>query len=236
MTETTIPSQSNTGLNEKLNKLRAGVMGANDGIVSTAAVVVGVAGATSDVRAIATAGIAAVIGGAVSMALGEYVSVSSQRDTEEAIIVQEQQLHHEDPKGEFEVLVQEYVAKGISEDTARQVATEVTAHDALEAHLDIHYGIDTSDIVSPWSAAIASFVAFFLGALLPLAAILFPPENWRVPVAFVVTLLALATTGVISAKLGGARPGRAALRLVIGGALALGFTFLVGLLFGETVV
>ncbi len=142
MSETKTPSQTTTGLNEKLNQLRAGVMGANDGIVSTAAVVVGVAGATSDVRSIATAGIAAVIGGAVSMALGEYVSVSSQRDSEEALIEKEQKLHAEDPEGEFEVLVQEYIAKGISEETAHQVATEVTEHDALEAHLDMHYGID----------------------------------------------------------------------------------------------
>lgn len=235
MTETITPSQTNTGLNEKLNKLRAGVMGANDGIVSTAAVVVGVAGATSDVRSIATAGIAAVIGGAVSMALGEYVSVSSQRDTEEAIIEKEEQLHAQDPEGEFDVLVQEYVAKGISEDTAHRVATEVTAHNALEAHLDMHYGIDTSDIVSPWTAGIASFIAFFLGSMLPLTAILLPPDAWRVPVTFVVTLFALAITGVISAQLGGAKPGRAALRLVVGGALALAFTFAVGWLFGENV-
>ncbi|STC69749.1 VIT1/CCC1 transporter family protein [Corynebacterium pilosum] len=235
MSETKTPSQTTTGLNEKLNQLRAGVMGANDGIVSTAAVVVGVAGATSDVRSIATAGIAAVIGGAVSMALGEYVSVSSQRDSEEALIEKEQKLHAEDPEGEFEVLVQEYIAKGISEETAHQVATEVTEHDALEAHLDMHYGIDRSDVVSPWSAGIASFFAFFLGALLPLAAILFPPESWRVPVTFVVTIAALAITGVISARLGGAKPGRAALRLAIGGTLALAFTFVVGWLFGTNV-
>lgn len=229
------PSQINAGLNEKLNKLRAGVLGANDGIVSTAAVVVGVAGATSDVRAIATAGIAAVVGGAVSMALGEYVSVSSQRDSENAIITMEERLHENDPDGEFETLVQEYAARGLSQETARQVATEVTNHNALDAHLDMHYGIDRGDIVSPWSAAIASFLAFFLGSLLPMAAVLLPPDSWRVPVTFVVTLVALAVTGMISARLGKAPQGRAVLRLVIGGALALAFTFAVGWLFGTNV-
>ncbi|WIM68206.1 VIT family protein [Corynebacterium breve] len=232
---TTTPSQEHAGLNEKLNKLRAGVLGANDGIVSTAAVVVGVAGATSSLREIATAGIAALVGGAVSMALGEYVSVSSQRDTEHAIIEKETNLHKEDPEGEFRVLVEEYKAQGLSEETANQVAKEFTEKDALGAHLDAHYGIDREDIVNPWTAGIASFFAFFVGALIPLLAILLPPEAWRVPVTFVVTLVALAITGMISARLGGANQVKAASRLVIGGAAALVVTFVVGWLFGTNV-
>ncbi|WP_018297662.1 VIT1/CCC1 transporter family protein [Corynebacterium lubricantis] len=230
------PSEVTGGLNERLNKLRAGVLGANDGIVSTAAVIVGVAGASSDIRAIATAGIAAVVGGAISMALGEYVSVSSQRDAENAIIEKEKRLHSEDPDGEFEVLVQEYEKKGISRETAEQVAREATAHNPLATHLEMHYGIDQSDIVSPWSAAVSSFIAFFLGAMLPMLAILFPSDTWRVPFVFFVTLVALAITGVISARLGGANQGKAAVRLVIGGALALVLTWAVGWLFGTTVM
>ncbi|QPK83631.1 VIT family protein [Corynebacterium qintianiae] len=228
-TENLVPA---TGLNERLNKLRAAVLGANDGIVSTAAVVVGVAGATSDIHPIATAGIAAVIGGAVSMALGEYVSVSSQRDTEKAYIAKETALHDVDPVSEFEHLVAAYEATGLSPATALQVAKERTAADPLKAHLEVHYGIDEEDLVNPWSAAIASFVAFSLGALLPLAAVLLPPGAWRVPVTFVVTLVALAVTGAISARIGGADAKRAVARLVIGGALGLAVTFGVGWAFG----
>ncbi len=225
---------TSAGLNEKLNKLRAGVLGANDGIVSTAAVVLGVAGATSDIKAIATAGIAAVIGGAVSMALGEYVSVSSQRDTERAYIAKESALHAEDPDEEFAHLVRGYMRDGLSEETATQVAKERTASNPLKAHLELHYGIDEEDIVSPWSAAIASFISFFLGSMLPLAAVLLPPDPARVVTTFVVTLIALAGTGAASAKIGGADPKRAVARLVIGGALGLAVTYGIGWLFGTT--
>lgn len=122
----------------------------------------------------------------------------------------------------------------MSRETATQVATERTAADPLKAHLEVHYGINEEDLVNPWSAAIASFIAFSLGALLPLAAVLLPPDAWRVPVTFVVTLLALAITGAVSARIGGAEPKRAVLRLVIGGALGLAVTFGVGWAFGTT--
>lgn len=220
------------GMGEKLNRLRAAVLGANDGIVSTAAVVVGVAGATNSLREIATAGVAALVGGAVSMALGEYVSVSSQRDAEDAAIEDERKLHESDPDAEFGHLVQAYKNSGLSEETAIAVARERTEKDPLAAHLEIHYGIDEEDLVSPWSAAIASFLAFFVGALLPLAAVLLAPESVRVVVTVVVTLIALATTGAISAKLGGGKPVRALVRLAIGGGLALAFTYFVGTLLG----
>ncbi|MCQ4611574.1 VIT family protein [Corynebacterium sp. CCUG 51687] len=220
------------GMNERLNKLRAAVLGANDGIVSTAAVVVGVAGATPNVPAIATAGIAALIGGAVSMALGEYVSVSSQRDMENAFIERELELHKEDPHEEFEHLVAGYVASGLSSKTALKVAKERTAEDPIKAHLEMHYGIDEDDLANPWSAAIASFISFFLGALLPLAAVLLPPDSWRVASTFIVTLVALAATGAISARIGGASVTRAVLRLVIGGGLGLAITFGAGWAFG----
>lgn len=223
------------GMGEKLNRLRAAVLGANDGIVSTAAVVVGVAGATTNSREIFTAGIAALVGGAISMALGEYVSVSSQRDAEKAAVDTERKLQEKDPEAEFRHLVQAYKNSGLSSETAVAVARERSESDPLAAHLEVHYGIDEEDIVSPWSAGIASFLSFFVGALLPLAAIILAPASVRVAVCVGVTLVALAITGAISAKLGGAEPGRAVIRLVIGGGLALAATFAVGSLFGTAV-
>ncbi|WP_396655209.1 VIT family protein [Microbacterium sp.] len=220
------------GLAQRLNWLRAGVLGANDGIVSVAAVVVGVAGATSHSGAILLAGLAALVGGAVSMALGEYVSVSSQRDTERALIAKERRELREMPAEELEELTDLYRAKGLSADTARQVAIELTAHDALAAHLEVELKIDQADVVSPWYAAFASAVAFTVGALLPLAAILLPPEGWRVPITFVAVIAALAVTGAVAAHLGGASRLRAMVRTVIGGALALVATFGIGTLLG----
>lgn len=233
-TSSSTPVEISAGLNERLNKLRAAVLGANDGIVSTAAVVVGVAGATPDIRAIASAGIAAVIGGAISMSLGEYVSVSSQRDTERAYIAKETALQYADPEAEFEHLVAAYEQSGLTHATAVQVAKERTASDPLKAHLEVHYGINEADLVNPWSAAVASFLAFSVGAVLPLIAVLLPPDAWRVPVTFAVTLVALAITGAVSARIGDADPKRAVARLLIGGALGLAVTFGVGWIFGTT--
>jgi VIT1/CCC1 family predicted Fe2+/Mn2+ transporter len=225
-----------TGLGQRLNWLRAGVLGANDGIVSVAALVVGVAGATDELGPILTAGIAGLVGGAISMALGEYVSVSSQRDTERALIEKERRELRDMPGEELDELTQLYRDRGLTESTARQVAVELTAHDALSAHLEVELGIDQDDLVNPWHAAISSAIAFTLGALLPLIAILLPPPEWRVPVTFVAVLIALALTGTVSARLGGASKSRAAIRLVLGGALALATTWLVGTLLGTTVI
>ncbi|MFB2580451.1 VIT family protein [Herbiconiux sp. P15] len=222
------------GVAQRLNWLRAGVLGANDGIVSVAAIVVGVAGATSATGPILTAGVAGLVGGAISMALGEYVSVSSQSDSERALIAKERQELAEMPEEELDELTALYRAKGLTEDTARKVAVELTAKDALAAHLSIELNIDEDDVVSPWHAAAASAAAFTIGAILPLLAILLPPEGWRVPVTFVAVLLALALTGAVSAHIGGSSKGRATLRVVIGGALALAATYGVGLLLGAS--
>jgi VIT1/CCC1 family predicted Fe2+/Mn2+ transporter len=224
------------GLGQRLNWLRAGVLGANDGIVSVAALVVGVAGATHELGPILTAGIAGLVGGAISMALGEYVSVSSQRDSERALIAKEIGELRDMPDEELDELTRLYRERGLTEATARQVAVELTAHDALSAHLEVELGIDQDDLVNPWHAAISSAIAFTLGALLPLLAIVLPPPEWRVPVTFVAVLVALALTGTISARLGGSSAPRAAIRLVIGGALALAATWLVGTLLGTTAV
>ncbi|AZS45355.1 MULTISPECIES: VIT1/CCC1 transporter family protein [Microbacterium] len=222
------------GLGQRLNWLRAGVLGANDGIVSVASLVVGVAGATTDNAALLTAGIAGLVGGAISMALGEYVSVSSQRDSERALIAKESEELRTMPAAELDELTQLYRDRGLSDETARQVAEELTAHDALAAHLEVELGIDQDDLVNPWHAAMSSAIAFTLGALLPLLAILLPPPEWRVPVTFVAVLLALAVTGTLSAKIGGSAPVRASIRLVIGGGLALAATWLIGTLLGTT--
>jgi VIT1/CCC1 family predicted Fe2+/Mn2+ transporter len=222
------------GISGRLNWLRAGVLGANDGIVSTAAIVVGVAGATSAIAPIMTAGIAGLIGGAISMALGEYVSVSSQRDSQHALIAKEKRELAEMPEIELDELTDIYQAKGLAPETARQVAVELTEHDALKAHLEAELGITEEAVVSPWQAAAASAAAFFVGALLPLIAILLPQEEWRVPVTFAAVLIALAATGVIGARIGGNPWLVPTLRIVIGGALALAVTFGVGWMLGTS--
>jgi VIT1/CCC1 family predicted Fe2+/Mn2+ transporter len=219
----------------RLNWLRAGVLGANDGIVSVAAIVVGVAGATSQLAAIATAGTAALVGGAISMALGEYVSVSSQRDSQRALIAKERRELEESPEAELAELAGIYRDKGLAEATALRVAEELTAHDALAAHLEAELGINEADVVSPWQAAGASALAFAVGGILPMLAILIPPDGWRVPVTFVAVLLALAVTGSLGARIGGSPLARPTLRVVIGGAAALGATFLIGTLLGTQI-
>lgn len=219
---------------QRLNWLRAGVLGANDGIVSVAAIVVGVAGATAATGPILTAGIAGLLGGAISMALGEYVSVSSQSDSQRASIAKERQELADLPEEELEELAGLYRARGLSDDTARRVALELTDHDALAAHLSAELNIDEDGVVSPWQAASASAAAFTIGAILPLLAVLLPPEGIRVPVTFIAVLLALALTGAVSASIGGSSRRRATLRVVLGGALALVATYGAGLLLGAS--
>ncbi|MFC9786881.1 VIT family protein [Rhodococcus sp. NPDC127528] len=220
------------GLNAKLNWLRAGVLGANDGIVSTAGLVVGVAAATTERGPIFTAGVAGLAAGAVSMALGEYVSVSTQRDTERSLLAKERTELAETPAAELAELAGLYEAKGLSPATAMTVAKELTEHDAFAAHADAELGIDPNELTNPWQAAGSSAVSFTIGALLPLVAILVTPATVRIPVTFVAVLIALALTGSISARLGGSDRGRAVLRVVLGGALAMVVTYAIGQLFG----
>jgi VIT1/CCC1 family predicted Fe2+/Mn2+ transporter len=216
----------------KLNWLRAGVLGANDGIVSVAAVVVGVAGATTGLAAIITAGVAATVGGAISMALGEYVSVSSQSDTQRALIAKEKHELATMPEQELAELAAIYEAKGLSAETAATVARELTEKDALRAHLEAELHISEDEVASPWAAAIASAIAFTIGAILPFAAIVLLPESVRIPLTFAVVLAALALTGASSAYIGGSPWLRPTLRILFGGALALGVTFAIGRLLG----
>jgi VIT1/CCC1 family predicted Fe2+/Mn2+ transporter len=223
------------GLANRLNWLRAGVLGANDGIVSVAAIVVGVAGATNSLTPLLIAGLAGLVGGAVSMALGEYVSVSSQRDSEHALIAKERHELATMPEEELAELAGLYRARGLSEQTARQVAEELTAQDALAAHLSAELNIDQNDIVSPWRAAAASALAFVVGGLLPVLAVVLATDRWRIFAIVVSVLVALAVTGGVGARLGGSPALRATLRMVIGGALALAATYAIGRLVGTTI-
>jgi VIT1/CCC1 family predicted Fe2+/Mn2+ transporter len=224
-----------SGLSARLNWLRAGVLGANDGIVSVAGIVIGVAGATASVTAIATAGVAGLVAGAMSMAGGEYVSVSTQRDTERAVLDKERWELETMPDDELAELTGLYEAKGLTPELAGEVATQLTAHDALRAHAEAELGIDPDDLTNPWAAAGASFLAFTVGALLPLLAILIPVDGARVWLCVAAVLLGLTITGFVSARLGGADAGRAVLRNVAMGAATMGFTWAVGKAFGTAV-
>jgi VIT1/CCC1 family predicted Fe2+/Mn2+ transporter len=222
--------------NSRLNWLRAAVLGANDGIVSVSSIILGVAGATSARHTIFIAGLAGLVAGAFSMAVGEYVSVSSQRDTERAFIRREKRRLREDPAHELDGLAKVYVEKGVSEKTARQLAKELTAKDAVAAHLEAELQLDEEDLNNPVQAALASMVSFTVGGLVPLIAVLAASQSARIVVTFVAVLVALTLTGYLSATVGNASRKRAILRVVIGGAAAMALTYLVGHLFGTSVV
>ncbi len=221
--------------NGTLNWLRAAVLGANDGIVSVSSIILGVAGATSARHTIFIAGLAGLVAGAFSMAVGEYVSVSSQRDTERAYIAKEKRRLHDDPDHELEGLAATYVVKGASYKTAVQMARELTQKDALKAHLEAELQLDEEDLNNPAQAAMASMVSFTIGGLIPLVAVLVASRPTRVVVTFVAVLLALCVTGYASATVGNASRRRAILRVVAGGAIAMVLTYLIGHLFGTTV-
>ncbi len=220
------------GVNNRLNWLRAGVLGANDGIVSTAGLVMGVAGATDDTGTIAIAGVAGLVAGALSMGAGEYVSVSTQRDSERALLAKERRELREEPEEELAELAGLYVGKGLSEELALRVAHELTEHDALGAHAEVELGIDPDDLTNPWQAAWASMLSFTLGALLPLLTIVLVTRDLRIAVTDAAVVVALALTGWSSAALGYGRAGPAVVRNVAGGAFAMTVTYAVGALLG----
>ncbi|MFF1415471.1 VIT family protein [Streptomyces sp. NPDC058289] len=234
MTEADGAVAQSAAISTRLNWLRAGVLGANDGIISTAGLVVGVAGATTSRTAILAAGVAGLLAGALSMAAGEYVSVSSQRDSEKAALDLERRELEESPEEELEELTGLLVGRGLSEPVAREAAEQLTERDALRAHARVELGINPDELANPWHAAAASLVAFTVGALLPLLAIVLPGASQRVPVTVVAVLLSLTLCGVISARLGGAPAARAILRNVAGGALAMAVTYAVGTWLGTT--
>lgn len=218
----------------KLNWLRAGVLGANDGIVSTAGLVMGVAGATSDSGAILIAGVAGLVAGSISMAGGEYTSVSAQKDSEKAALAKERQELLDQPELELRELAWFYEQKGLSLELATKVAEELTAKDALKAHAEAELGIDSEQHASPTQAALASFVAFAGGSLLPLVAVSGPWVDVRIPVTVGAVILSLAITGFVGAKIGGAKSGRAIIRNVVVSLLTMGITYGIGGLVGTS--
>ena len=220
------------GLNTRLNALRAGVMGANDGIISTAGIVVGVAGAAVSDGALFAAGVAGVAAGALSMAVGEYVSVSSQRDAQRAVLVRQQAQLNADPTGELHKLAGVIAQEGVEPNVACQVSQQLTGADPTRAHARFRLGIDPDELSNPWHAGLASMLAFLAGALIPLAAILLSPREAAIPITATAVIVALLITGVTSAQLGRAPKRRAALRNVAGGALAMTITYVIGALIG----
>lgn len=220
------------GLGTRLNWLRAAVLGANDGIVSTAGLVVGVAGATESRSALLTAGLAGLLAGSMSMAVGEYVSVSTQRDAEKAALAVERRELREEPEAELAELTDLLSARGLTPDVAREAAVQLTERDALRAHARVELGIDPDALTNPWHAAAASFLAFTAGALLPLLAIVLPPPSTRLWITVLSVLAALTLTGWTSARLGAAPPPRAVLRTVGGGVVAMAVTYGAGSLLG----
>nr|WP_246573630.1 VIT family protein [Chelatococcus asaccharovorans] len=215
--------------------MRAAVLGANDGIISTASLVVGVAAAATAPSEIIVAGIAGMIAGAMSMAAGEYVSVSSQADTERADLARERRELAADPRGEEEELAQIYVGRGLAPALAREVAVQLMAHDALEAHARDELGITATATARPVQAALASATTFTTGAIVPILAAIASPASMVVPVVFAVSVALLALLGALGARAGGASLLKPTLRVALWGALAMAVTAGIGALIGKAV-
>ncbi len=222
-------------LSSRAGWLRAGVLGANDGLISTAALVVGVAAAGSGRSTILLAGISGLTAGALSMAAGEYISVSSQRDTERADLARELHELSTDPASELDELTDIYRARGLSDDLARQVATQLSEGDQLRVHARDELGLDVDVLANPLQASVVSALSFAIGALLPVLLVALVPSALRIGATVGLTLVGLAALGSVSAALGGAPRGRAAGRVVIGGALALAISLAVGAVTGAAI-
>ena len=230
-----MPIRSEGHLSHRGGWLRAAVLGANDGILSTAGLVLGVAAANSSTSAIATAGIAGLVAGALSMAAGEFVSVSSQRDVEMADLRLERRELDEDPEGELHELAGIYEARGLSPELAHRVAVELSAGDQLAVHARDELGIEEDTMARPAQAAWSSAASFSLGAAVPLLTITLAPAGVRVPLTVALTLIALAVLGAVGARLGGAPLARAAVRVSAWGAVAMILTYAIGALVGTAV-
>lgn len=215
--------------------LRASVLGANDGLISTASLIIGVAASGTERSAILVAGVAGLVAGAMSMAAGEYVSVSSQSDTELADLARERHELATMPEHELAELAGIYEQRGLTPELAREVAVQLTAHDALGAHARDELGLSEITAARPLQAALASAAAFAVGAVLPVVLTAFLPQRQLVPLIIAGTLTLLTVLGAVAARVGGAPVGRGAFRVVFWGALAMGASAVVGRLFGTTV-
>jgi VIT1/CCC1 family predicted Fe2+/Mn2+ transporter len=215
--------------------LRAAVLGSDDAIVSTASLMIGVAASSAPKAAILVAGVAGLVAGAMSMAVGEYVSVSSQRDAEQADIGLEKRELTSEPQAELQELALIYVKRGLEPGLAMQVAEQLSVHDRLGAHMRDELGIDQASLARPLQAAWISAASFACFALVPIAALLVAPAALRIPMIAASSLLSLAALGAFGGHLGGAPIGRAALRVTLGGALAMTVTALIGRILGISV-
>jgi VIT1/CCC1 family predicted Fe2+/Mn2+ transporter len=215
--------------------LRAAVLGANDGLLSTASLLIGVAAAEVSRTTLLTTGIAALVAGAASMAVGEYSSVSSQRDAELADLSKEREELETSPRSELTELQGIYVRRGLTPELAREVAVQLTAHDALASHARDELGLDLESLAQPVQAAVTSAVSFAVGALVPLICVVLAGQTLRIPTCIGVTLLSLGLLGALGARLGHASRGRGAWRVLIGGALAMGVSFVLGHLVGAAI-
>jgi VIT1/CCC1 family predicted Fe2+/Mn2+ transporter len=220
---------------QRVGWLRAAVLGANDGLLSTASLLVGVAAAGESRSVLLTTGVAALVAGATSMAVGEYSSVSSQRDAEKADLSIERQELTATPRSELAELQGIYVRRGLSDDLAGAVAEQLTAHDALASHARDELGLDPEDLARPVQAAVTSAVSFSLGATVPILCVVLAGRSARIVTCVVVTLAALAALGALGAKLGNASTRQGALRVLIGGAIAMAVTIVIGRIVGANV-
>ncbi|MDR0960902.1 MAG: VIT family protein [Propionibacteriaceae bacterium] len=236
----TVPTEANAApsvdeganLSSKLNWLRAGVLGANDGIVSTAGIVMGVAGAAADSQTLLIAGLAGLVAGALSMAGGEYVSVSSQRDTERAAVESVKESLAKDPGAALARLSHSWRSKGLSADLADEVARDLHRHDAVGSQTEADFGISAYEQTSPWQAAFASFISFTIGAVIPLVTMVASPASARVVATLIAVILALVLTGSVSSYLGRASVPKGILRNVIVGCLTMALTYAIGHIVG----
>lgn len=225
-------THAETHLSYRAGWLRAAVLGANDGILSVASVALGVAASGASRAAVATAGVAALTAGAMSMAAGEFVSVSSQRDTENADLTREERELADDPEGELAELTGIYVNRGLAPELAREVAEALSAHNALQAHARDELGLDEDRHARPVQAALSSAAAFSFGAILPLVAVILPGRAARIPICLIVATAVLIVLGDVGARLGGAPRVRAVVRVTGWGLVAMGVTAGVGALAG----
>jgi VIT1/CCC1 family predicted Fe2+/Mn2+ transporter len=223
-------------LSHRIGLLRAMVLGANDGIISTACLILGVAAADATRSTIITAGVAGLVAGAASMAIGEYVSVSSQRDAEQADIAKETWELEHTPEHELDELTAIYKGKGLTQELARAVAVQLTKEDALKVHMAEELGITHLTLARPVQASVSSAGSFSVGAAIPLIAVALASSSQRIATTIVVALFALVALGISSAVAGGAHPVRPTFRVVFGGSVAMAFTMAIGRLVGSVVL
>lgn len=220
-------------LAQRVNVLRAAVMGANDGILSVAGIVIGVAGATTDSYAIFISGMSGLLAGTVSMAMGEYVSVNTQKDSQKKAIATEQAMLESHYDDEFSYIEQKYLDQGIEPELATKATSEMMSRDSLVTMVRERYGFEVGQYTSPYAAAIASMISFPIGSILPMLAITLLPSQIRVMATFIAVVLALCLTGFVAATLGNANRGRAVIRNMVSGVLTMVVTFIIGSLIGH---